>query len=106
MSILRTIAAAALVFSAATFSAQAEQVGESASPSDVFAASIALTQGAAGAGGAGGIASSATGSAFAYDLSVSRGRLAGLESSIALSNNASAQDDAGAVFGASHLASR
>jgi hypothetical protein len=32
--------------------------------------------------------------------------LAGLESSIALSNNASAQDDAGAVFGASRLAAR
>jgi hypothetical protein len=106
MSILRTIAAATLVFSAAAFSAQAEQVGESAAPSDAFASSIALTRGAAGAGGAGGIASSATGSAFAYDLSVSRSRLAGLESSIALSNNASAQDNAGAVFGASRLASR
>jgi hypothetical protein len=105
-AISRAAPAAALVFSAAAFSAQAEQVGESAAPSDVFASSIALTQGVAGAGGAGSPASSATGSAFAYDLSVSRSQLAGLESSIALSNNASAQDDAGAVFGASRLAAR
>lgn len=107
MSILRTAAIAALALSAAAFSAQAEQVGNSASATgDVFANGMAQSRGAGGAGGAGGIASSATGSAFAYDLSVSHSLMAGLESSIALSNNASANDGGGAVFGARHLAAR
>ncbi|MDQ1081065.1 hypothetical protein [Pseudoroseomonas cervicalis] len=108
MSSFRIAAAALLALSAAAAPAFALSAGEAAAPDSRFASGIAVTQGQPGAGRPGHSASSATGNPFGHGIAVSRSQENGLENSLAVANNASAQDSSrgNAALGGTRMAAR